>query len=67
MNNNLKCLIILRFGTQADFAKEVDANESYVSRVVRGRTPLSPEMREKWVRALGETAKGILDTEKHQA
>jgi len=45
MNNELKSLIILKFGTQSDFAKEMKVDESYVSRVIRGRTPLRAEMR----------------------
>jgi len=64
MNNELKSLIILKFGTQSDFAKEMEVDESYVSRVVRGRTALKPKMRDRWAQALGEKAQSILDTEK---
>jgi len=64
MNNELKSLIILKFGTQSDFAKEMEVDESYVSRVIRGRTPLRAEMRDRWAQALGEKAQCILDTEK---
>ena len=64
MDNRIKSLIVLRFGSQTDFAKEVNNTESFVSRVVRGRTPLSEEMKKKWVKALGKKAQSILDTEK---
>jgi plasmid maintenance system antidote protein VapI len=47
MNNELKSLIVLKFGTQSDFAKEMEVDESYVSRVIRGRTPLRAEMRDR--------------------
>jgi len=64
MDNRIKSLIVLRFGSQTDFAKEVNNSESFVSRVVRGRAPLSEEMKKKWVKTLGKKAQSILDTEK---
>ena len=64
MNNKLKSLIILRFGSQADFAKEMKIGESFVSRVIRERTHLSEEMKEKCMKALGGKVQAVLDTDK---
>jgi hypothetical protein len=38
--------------------------ESFVSRVIRERTHLSEEMKEKWMKALGGKVQAVLDTEK---
>lgn len=52
MNRSLKAKIIELFGTQADFAQRLGIDESVVSRVVKGRKKLSPDMEKKWARAL---------------
>ena len=52
MNNKLKAKIIERFGSQADFAQEIQVDESIVSRIVRGRRVLSPEDQATWCKVL---------------
>jgi plasmid maintenance system antidote protein VapI len=52
MNKKLKAKIIERFGSQADFAQEIQVDESIISRIVRGRRVLSPEDQSKWVKVL---------------
>lgn len=52
MNRRLRLKIIERFGTQADFASKVKADETLVSRVIRGRRAISKEMRAAWADAL---------------
>jgi len=52
MNRTLKSRIFEKFGTQADFAENMNTHESYVSHVVRGRRELKPEDQIKWARAL---------------
>lgn len=52
MNIELKIAIIKKFGSQADFAFKMHEHESTVSRVVRGRRPLSPEQKMVWAKAL---------------
>ena len=52
MNLNLKSRIVLKHGTQADFAQKLDIDEALVSRVIRGRRQLDPEKQRKWARAL---------------
>ena len=52
MNRKLKARIIERYGTQADFAQAVNVDEAFVSRVVRGRRVLKPEVRILWGKAL---------------
>ena len=52
MNNILKSQIVLRFGTQTDFAVAADERAEKVSRVVRGRETLSSDERQKWATLL---------------
>jgi DNA-binding transcriptional regulator YdaS (Cro superfamily) len=52
MNRLLKAKIVEVFGSQADFAQEINVDESIVSRVIRGRRTLSPTGREKWCKVL---------------
>lgn len=52
MNNRLKSVIVLRFGTQSDFAHAIDVRESRVSRIVRGRENLRDEEQIQWAAAL---------------
>lgn len=52
MNKKLKAKIVEKFGSQSDFAQELQVNESIVSRIVRGRRVLSPEDQVKWCKAL---------------
>jgi hypothetical protein len=53
MNLKLKALIILKFGTQEDFAAAVNEGSSLVSLVVRGRRLISDEKKERWSEVLG--------------
>jgi transcriptional regulator with XRE-family HTH domain len=53
MNNKLKSLIVLKYGTQGDFAENVKVMESTVSRVVRGRRSLSVAEQHRWAERLG--------------
>lgn len=52
MNRKLKAKIIEKFGSQADFAQEIQVDESIVSRIVRGRRVLSPEDQAIWCKVL---------------
>ena len=52
MNRKLKARIVERFGSQADFAQEIQVDESIISRVVRGRRVLSPEDQAMWCKVL---------------
>ena len=52
MNKKLKLKIVDWFGTQADFGQAIGEDDSYVSRIVRGRRVLSMEKKKKWSEAL---------------
>jgi transcriptional regulator with XRE-family HTH domain len=52
MNKALKVRIIEIFGTQADFAQALGADESFISRVVRGRRDLDKVDQNRWAKAL---------------
>ena len=52
-NQNLKGLIVTRYGTQSDFAREIGWPDDRVSRVVCGRKRLSDDERAMWSAALG--------------
>lgn len=52
MNKKLKAKIVERFGSQADFAQELQVDESIISRIVRGRRVLSPEDQVTWCKVL---------------
>lgn len=53
MNRRLKGKIIEIFGSQIDFAEAIEEDETFISRIVRGRRSLPPEKQKKWARALG--------------
>ena len=53
MNKKLKAKIIEKYGTQADFAPVIDTDESLISKIIRGRRKLNPEMQFIWAKALG--------------
>lgn len=61
MNLKLKSRIIERFGSQANFAQAVGADEPTVSRVVNGRKILNPEKLKQWAAKLGCDRK-VFDT-----
>lgn len=53
MNKQLRLAILKKFDTQADFAAAVGEHPSLVSLVIRERTTLSDDRREKWAKILG--------------
>ena len=53
MNKALKSMIVLKFGTQDDFAERIGVNRSIVSNVIRGRRKLPDEKKIVWATALG--------------
>ena len=53
MHKTLKLKIIEVYGTQADFAQRIGRDESYVSRVIRGRRKLDLIAQQNWADALG--------------
>jgi hypothetical protein len=61
MNKKLKAKIIENFGTQADFAQVIKADESTVSRVIRGRRTLNLEGQKTWVKALSADQNELFD------
>jgi len=46
-------MIVLKFGTQDDFASRIGVSRSLVSNVIRGRLKLSFKKRVLWAAALG--------------
>ena len=63
MNRKIRALIILKFDSQGDFAQYVQHNESFVSRVLRGRVSPSAEVIQRWTEALGENVEGLFETD----
>lgn len=53
INLILKLLILEKFGSQANFAQTVGADEGLVSRIVHGRRFLPEEKKMQWAKALG--------------
>jgi len=53
MNKALKSMIVLKFGTQDDFAARIGVSRSFVSNVIRGRRKLSLQKKILWTVALG--------------
>ena len=53
MNRKLKGKIIEVYGTQADFAQKIEKDESFVSRVVRGRREIPESEQNNWAGLLG--------------
>lgn len=52
MNNKLKAKIIEKYGTQVDFALKNGTDETFVSKIIRGRRQLDPEKQFIWAKAL---------------
>ncbi len=50
--NSLRARIIELFGTQADFASFIKADETLVSRIVNGRREIPESQRAAWAKAL---------------
>ena len=59
MNLALKFKILKKFSSQANFAQVVNADESMVSRIIRGRRILNPKMQLIWAKALDCDPKDI--------
>jgi len=53
MGNEIKALIVKRYGQQWRFARELGVDDSIVSKIVTGRTHLKPEQRKLWAEKLG--------------
>ena len=52
MNKALKLRIVEKFDSQANFAQFLGIDESYLSRVIRGRKSISKERKEHWAEVL---------------
>jgi transcriptional regulator with XRE-family HTH domain len=63
MNKILKAKIVEWYGTQADFAKAVNTDETIISRIVRGRRKLKPTIQRLWADALQCKPKDIFPDE----
>lgn len=59
MNKRLKAKIILKYGSQAEFAYDIKTHEAVISRVVRNRRELSSEQKKMWARKLNCQIKDI--------
>jgi hypothetical protein len=61
MNLELKAEIVRRYGSQANFSTALKVDESFVSRVVRGRRTLEPKEQKKWAQALGKKPEDLFE------
>ncbi len=52
MNKRLKSRIVLKFGTQEDFAEAIGERPTVVSNVIRGRRKISEHKQLDWAMAL---------------
>jgi plasmid maintenance system antidote protein VapI len=69
LHTNIQRLIKSQYLFQADFADEVGANESRVSRAIRGRILIRPDEADQWSEALScdvELLSAITRTEETQ-
>lgn len=64
MNRALKSKIVLKFGTQEDFAAKIGERPSVVSNVIRGRRNISDDKKIAWATALGCSVNEIFQKEK---
>lgn len=67
MNWKLKSQIVEKYGTQADFAQAVGEDDSFISRIVRGRRKLSPDKAEAWSKLLDLAREDLLDNSPPEA
>ncbi len=58
-NFELKAAIVRKFGSQADFAREIGVREERISRAIYGRCRLTQEEAEKMAKGLGINASEI--------
>lgn len=66
MNKTLKLKIIEIFDTQADFAQALGMDESYVSRVIRGRRELDLPSQNRWAELLKCKSENIFGNESYK-
>ena len=66
MNKRLKAKIIEFFGTQADFAQALGIDESFVSRVIRGRRELDTANQNHWAKLLKCKSGSIFGNQKEK-
>ena len=59
MNLNLKTMILKKYGYQWQFAKEVKADESLISKIIREHRPPTAEQKREFAKALGCRIKDI--------
>ena len=53
MKKKLKSKIVLKFGSQIDFAEAIGESPTVISGVIRGRRSISDEKQLEWAMALG--------------
>ena len=53
MNINLKVAILKKFPTQADFAKQIGISETLLSRYIKERREVKPEIKRNMATELG--------------
>ena len=63
MNKDLKAAIFKKFGSQGDFATAINIDETFVSKIIRGRRSLDPEKQLIWAKALGCDPKELFSDE----
>ena len=61
MNLRLKSMIVLKFGSQEDFAAAINERPPYVSQIIRRRRDISTEKMLKWAEALNCPIEEIFD------
>ena len=61
MNKRLKARIVLKHGTQVDFAQTIGEQPTVVSLVVRGRREISDVKKVEWANALSCQPGDIFD------
>ena len=49
----IKFLLMTKYPIQADFAHDIGASESRVSRAIRGRIKIRPDEAERWAKVIG--------------
>ena len=52
INKKLKAAIIMKYGSQVDFALAVGIDETFVSKIIRGRRQLTSDQQKQWAKAL---------------
>ncbi len=59
MNLKLKSQIILKYGSQSNFAQALREDETIISRVIHGRRELDNAKQERWAASLGCSSQEI--------